>query len=65
MKGIEKVNYTNLKIIQKIYLALENLKAKPELLAIIGSWKDTLPDQEVLEMFDKWLEDQNYIIRFN
>jgi hypothetical protein len=29
---------------------LERLDADPELLAIVGSWRDTLPDQDVLRM---------------
>ncbi len=34
----------------EIYIALEDLGAGPELLAIVGSWRDTLPDQDVLRM---------------
>jgi hypothetical protein len=35
-------------IARKIYLALERLGAEPELLAIVGSWRDTLGDAEAL-----------------
>jgi hypothetical protein len=34
----------------ELYLALERLDASPELLAIVGSWGDTLPDDEILAM---------------
>jgi hypothetical protein len=34
----------------EIYVALERPGAEPELLAIVGSWLDTLPDVEVLAM---------------
>jgi hypothetical protein len=32
----------------ELYIALERLGADPELLAIVGSWQDTLSDAEVL-----------------
>jgi len=37
-------------IAAEIYIALERLGADEELLAIIGSWRDTLPDDEVLAL---------------
>jgi hypothetical protein len=37
-------------IAREIYIALERLGADEELLAIIGSWRDTLPDAEVLSL---------------
>lgn len=37
-------------IINQVYKSLEDLGAPPELLAIVGSWKDTLPSHQVLEM---------------
>ena len=37
-------------IARDIYTALERLGADEELLAIIGSWRDTLPDAEVLAL---------------
>jgi hypothetical protein len=42
------------KIAGEIYTALERLGADPELLAIVGSWRDTLPDAEVLLMLRDW-----------
>jgi hypothetical protein len=35
-------------IARELYAALERLSADPELLAIVGSWRDTLSDAEVL-----------------
>jgi hypothetical protein len=32
----------------ELYATLERLDAEPELLAIVGSWRDTLSDDEVL-----------------
>jgi hypothetical protein len=37
-------------IADEIYTALERLDADAELLAIVGSWRDTLPDADVLRM---------------
>ena len=34
----------------EIYAALERLDADPDLLAIVGSWRDTLGDEEVLAL---------------
>ena len=41
-------------IAAEIYTALERLGADEELLAIIGSWRDTLPDAEVLALLREW-----------
>ena len=38
----------------EIYTALERLGAYPELLAIIGAWRDTLPDAEVLALLREY-----------
>ena len=37
-------------IVGEIYIALERLGTDAELLAIVGSWRDTLGDHEVLAM---------------
>ena len=39
---------TDLKIINEIYTILEKLNANDELLSVIGSWKDTLEDDQIL-----------------
>lgn len=39
---------TDLKIINEIQIILEKLNANSEILSIIGSWKDTLEDEQVL-----------------
>jgi hypothetical protein len=41
-------------IIGEIYGALERLGADPELLAIVGSWRDTLDDAEVLALLRRY-----------
>jgi hypothetical protein len=45
---------TDLKIANEIYIALKHLGAEPMLLAIIGSWGDTLSDEEVLSALQDW-----------
>lgn len=44
---------TQNKIIAEIYKAVEMLDGGEGLLAIIGSWGDTLPDEEVLRMMQE------------
>jgi hypothetical protein len=36
-------------IANEFYTTLEQLSADPELLAVVGSWRDTLNDDEILE----------------
>ena len=38
-----------LAIVHEIYIALERLGASPELLGAVGSWGDTLSDQDALD----------------
>jgi hypothetical protein len=33
----------------ELYTTLEQLSADPELLSVVGSWRDTLDDDEILE----------------
>jgi hypothetical protein len=35
-------------IASEFYTTLEQLSADPELLAVVGSWRDTLNDDEIL-----------------
>jgi hypothetical protein len=37
-------------IAHELYVALERLGANEELLAVVGSWRDTLSDEDVLLM---------------
>jgi hypothetical protein len=41
-------------IVGEIYAALERLGADPELLSIVGSWRDTLDDAEVLALLQRY-----------
>jgi hypothetical protein len=41
-------------IVGEIYTALERVDADEELLANVGSWRDTLRDAEVLAMLWEW-----------
>jgi hypothetical protein len=40
----------------EIYIAMERLGAPPRLLAVIGSWGDTLSDEAVLALLKEWNE---------
>jgi hypothetical protein len=42
------------RIVDELYTALEWLGADDELLAIVGSWGDTLPDPDVLRMLREY-----------
>ena len=42
------MNEIDLKIINEIQTILEKLNANSEIQSIVGSWKDTLTDEEVL-----------------
>ncbi len=41
-------------IASELYKALERLEAPPDLLSIIGSYGDTLSDEEVLQLLRDW-----------
>jgi hypothetical protein len=42
------------RIARELYVAMERLGADPMLLSIIGSWGDTLDDEEVLALLRDW-----------
>lgn len=37
------------RLASEFYTTLEQLSADPELLSVVGSWRDTLDDEEILE----------------
>jgi hypothetical protein len=41
-------------IAREFYTVLERLGADPELLAVIGSWRDTLDDAEILALLKEY-----------
>jgi hypothetical protein len=41
-------------IIRQLYVALERLGADPELLSIVGSWRDTINDAEVFALLRRY-----------
>lgn len=45
---------TQLAIIKEVYVALEKLGAPPALLGAVGSWQDTVSDEDVLELLRDW-----------
>ena len=48
---------------EELYQALELLGAKSDLLQIIGSWSDTMPDEWVLNALRDWNERQAFTRR--
>lgn len=44
----------NRQITDELYKALEALGAEADLLGIVGSWGDSLPDDSVLRMLKTW-----------
>jgi chloramphenicol 3-O-phosphotransferase len=44
------------KIIHELYRSVELLGADEQLLALIGSWNETLPDKTVLEGLQFWIK---------
>ena len=42
------------RIVLEVYKAAESLGAKSDLLGLIGSWGDSLPDPDVLEGLREW-----------
>jgi hypothetical protein len=44
---------TGLKIVRELYKAADELKASPCLLGVIGSWGDTLNDDEILSSLQR------------
>jgi hypothetical protein len=42
------------KIAREFYIVLERLGADPELLAVVGSWRDTLDDAEILALLKEY-----------
>lgn len=47
-------NRTKTAIADELVVALKRLGADPELLSIIGSYGDTLSDEEVLQLLRDW-----------
>jgi hypothetical protein len=41
-------------IAREFYIVLERLGAEPELLAVVGSWRDTLDDADILAMLQEY-----------
>lgn len=51
---IEKLNATQNKIVQQLGIAIAHLGGKSDLLCIVGSLGDTLPESQILEMLEEW-----------
>lgn len=51
------------KIIHELYRSVELLGADEQLLALIGSWNETLPDKVVLEGLQFWIKQKRAELR--
>ncbi len=56
---IEKLKPVQAEIVREICKAVGQLKADIGLLATIGSWGDTLPEDEVLSQLKEWNAPRN------
>lgn len=43
---------------RKMYFCVQLLGGQSDILSTIGSWRDTLPDEDVLEALDFWINDK-------
>jgi len=50
-------------IIRELYRSVELLGADEQLLALIGSWNETLPDKTVLEGLQFWIKQKRAELR--
>lgn len=44
----------NREVVSEIYKAMQKLGAESDLLGIVGSWGDSLPESNVLAMLKEW-----------
>jgi hypothetical protein len=51
---IEKLNDTQNAIVVELYSAVKKLGGKSDILCILGSWGDTLPEHQILKMLREW-----------
>lgn len=53
MRKLRPIQY---EILRELYKAVESLNAPMELLSTIGSWGDTLEEDEILELLEDYNE---------
>lgn len=53
---------TQLAIIKRLSNILAEMGAQSDLMCIIGSWGDTLPDEEILQMLNDFNEREYAIV---
>ncbi len=42
---------------RKMYLCVQLLGGRSDILSVIGSWRDSLSDEHVFEALDSWIDD--------
>jgi hypothetical protein len=53
----------NSEVVSEIYKAMEKLGAGSDLLGIVGSWGDSLPESQVLSMLRSWNEATELLLK--
>jgi hypothetical protein len=43
---------------RKMYLCVQLLGGQSDILSTIGSWRDSLSDEDVFEALDSWIDDK-------
>jgi hypothetical protein len=43
---------------RKMYLCVQLLGGRSDILSVIGSWRDSLPDEDIFEALDSWIDDK-------
>jgi hypothetical protein len=54
MQEVTRAPDLTVQILKELYIALERLRTDEELLSIVGSWRDTMPDAEVLALLREY-----------
>ena len=52
----EKKISNDIEFVQKLSLCLHLLDAESDIISTVSSWRDTLPDEDVLGALDSWLD---------
>lgn len=43
---------------RKMYLCVQLLGGRSDILSVIGSWRDSLSDEDIFEALDSWIDDK-------
>jgi hypothetical protein len=60
---LKKQNETDIQIMVEIGKAFASFGAKSDLMCIIGSYRDTLPDDEILQMLKEYNSEEGLVTK--